>query len=337
MVATRADVARLAGVSSSTVSYVISGQRTISAATKERVEQAMRELDYTPNVFAQGLAGARGGIVALHYPYSTRGVTSSEFEYVSAVAERARVRGYSLLLWSHPIDDLEGLKSLVSQRLVDGVILMELTADDQRVQVMKRTRVPFVTIGRPDDSEGLVFTDNDYESMGRQAIDHLADLGHTSIAFLSQTSGPLDRGYGPLLRVAKSLELPVRRRGVHLVTVPAHDSVQGGRDAFARFAALEPRPTGVVAFNEMATAGFVHAATVAGTAIPADVSLVALSMGHIAAETMSPPLTTVTPSSEQIATTAVDDLADLIEGRSSDAPQVLIAPTLTVRESSASA
>lgn len=293
MPATRDDVARLAGVSSSTVSYAISGRRTISVATRRRVEAAMAELNYTPNAFARGLAGARGGILALHYPYGRRGVTSSEFEYVAAATDRARERGYHLLLWSNPIDDVEGLGSLVSEGLVDGVILMELTARDDRVAVLSRSRLPFTNIGRPDDVEGLWFVDADYDSLARQAVDHLADLGHRRVFFLGQSIRAPERGSGPLDRTTRALRGPADERGLSLETHAATDSVPGGRRAFDAFAASTARPTAVLAFNEMALAGFVQAAAAAGRSIPDDLTVVALSIGDLAAEMTSPPLTTV--------------------------------------------
>jgi len=335
MAATRDDVARLAGVSSSTVSYALSGRRTISAATRQRVEEAMAELNYTPNAFARGLAGARGGILALHYPYGRRGVTSSEFEYVAAATDRARERGYHLLLWSNPIDDVEGLGALVSEGLVDGVILMELTAHDDRVGVLTGSRMPFSNIGRPDDVDGLWFVDADYDSLGRQAVDHLADLGHRRVFFLSQTIAAPERGSGPLDRATHALAGPARRRGLTLETHLADNSVPGGREAYAAFARSGARPTAVLAFNEMALAGFVQAAAAAGRSIPGDVTVVALSIGDLAAEMTSPPLTTVNPPGAEIAATAVDDLVDRIEGRRHEAPHVLVRPRLIVRGSSA--
>ncbi|MBF4599998.1 LacI family DNA-binding transcriptional regulator [Frigoribacterium sp. VKM Ac-1396] len=337
MPATRDDVARLAGVSSSTVSYAISGRRTISAATRQRVERAMAELNYTPNAFARGLAGARGGILALHYPYGRRGVTSSEFEYVAAATDQARRRGYHLLLWSNPIDDVEGLGSLVSEGLVDGVILMELTSHDDRVAVLRRSRLPFTNIGRPDDVEGLWFVDADYEALGRLAVDHVADLGHRHVFFLSQAIEAPERGSGPLGRATASLTRPARRRGLEVETHPAENSVPGGREAFAAFDSSPHRPTAVIAFNETALAGFVQAAATAGRSIPADVTVVALSIGDLAAEMTSPPLTTVAPPGTEIAAAAVDDLVDRIEGRRLDAPQVLVGPRLTVRGTSGTA
>lgn len=337
MAATRDDVARLAGVSSSTVSYAISGRRTISAETRLRVERAMAELNYTPNAFARGLAGSRGGILALHYPYGRRGVTSSEFEYVAAATDRARARGYHLLLWSNPIDDVEGLGSLVSEGLVDGVILMELTAQDARVPVLTAARIPFTNIGRPDDARSLWFIDADYEAMGRLAIDHLADLGHERVFFLSQTIGAAERGSGPLVRATRSLAAPAADRGVRIETHRADISVSGGRAAFDAFETRPSRPTAVLAFNETALAGFVQAAALAGRTIPRDVTVVALSIGDLAADMTSPPLTTVSPPGVEIAAAAVDHLADRLEGRREEAPHLLVAPALVVRGSSARA
>jgi DNA-binding LacI/PurR family transcriptional regulator len=334
MPATRDDVARLAGVSSSTVSYAISGRRTISAATRQRVERAMAELDYTPNVFARGLAGARGGIIALHYPYGRRGVTSSEFEYVAAATDRARERGYHLVLWSNPIDDVAGLRSLVSEGLVDGVILMELTARDERVDVLSGSRLPFTNIGRPDDSEGLWFVDADYQSLGRQAVDHVADLGHRRVFFLSQAIVAPERGSGPSRRATAALGEPAARRGIAVETHLADNSVPGGRAAYEAFATSPHDPTAVIAFNEMALAGFVQAAAAAGRSIPADFTVVALSIADLAADMTSPPLTTVAPPGPEIAAAAVDDLVDRIEGGRHEAPQVLVAPRLTVRGTS---
>jgi len=334
MGATRDDVARLAGVSSSTVSYALSGRRAISEATRQRVERAMLELDYTPNAFARGLAGARGGILALHYPSSPRGVTSSEFEYVAAATERARSHGYHLVLWSNPLDDVEGLGSLVSERLVDGVVLMELTSHDSRVGVLERAGVPFTNIGRPDDSRRLWFVDADYEAMGRLAVEHVADLGHEHVFFLSQDVGALERGSGPVTRTTRALEAPVRERGLHVDVVHAETSVRGGRDAFATFEGLAPRPTAVLAFNEMALAGFVQAAALAGCRVPDDLTVVALSIGDLAADMTSPPLTTVSPPGAEIAAAAVDDLVAAIEDRRGPVPHLLVAPRLTVRGSS---
>ena len=295
----------------------------------------MVELNYTPNAFARGLAGSRGGILALHYPYGRRGVTSSEFEYVAAATDRARERGYHLLLWSTPIDDVESLESLVSEGLVDGVVLMELTPEDDRVAVLTEARVPFTNIGRPDDVAGLWFVDADYDVLGRLAVEHLVALGHERAFFLSQSVGSHERGSGPLARASRALDDAARRAALALEVHEAPVSVTGGRAAFDAFVASPSRPTAVVAFNETALAGFVQAAALAGCSVPHDVSVVALSIGDLAADMTSPPLTTVSPPGVELAAAAVDHLVDRLEGRRQDALHLLVAPVLVVRGSSA--
>nr|BFF13432.1 hypothetical protein GCM10025699_47350 [Microbacterium flavescens] len=91
----------------------------------------------------------------------------------------------------------------------------------------------------------------------------------------------------------------------------------------------------MLAFNETALAGFVQAAALAGRSIPHDVTVVALSIGDLAADMTSPPLTTVSPPGVEIAAAAVDHLADRLEGRREEAPHLLVAPALVVRGSSA--
>lgn len=324
--ATRADVARRAGVSPSTVSYVISGQRTISADTRERVTRAMQELDYTPNPFARGLAGARTGIIALHFPPGQHGLTATQFEYVSAAAEHCRRRGCHLLLWSSPIDDLAGLRSLASQGPVDGVIIMEVRAVDPRIRVLQESGRPFAMIGRADDSEGVAYVDNDFESLSRQAIDHIADLGHRHVVHLTNHAD---------LRFRRTLGLPAKRRGVLLTEDFVEGSVTGGHQAFARLGRLTPRPTAIVCAEEMVMLGLFHAAALAGVPIPESLTVVGLTVDGVAAELFTPRLTTVAPPAREIAIRAVDALMDMIEGGARSFPQVLVAPLLFDRGSSA--
>ena len=331
--ATRDDVARLAGVSPSTVSYVISGRRTISEATKARVVAAMRELNYTPDAFAQGLAGSRRGILALHFPTSVDGYSSTEFEYVTAAMERARALGYHMLLWSNPMTDVMGLESLVGQKLVAGVLLMEVSINDPRFDVLRRAGIPFASIGRPDDSADLSYVDNDFAQAGRIAVDYLADLGHQSILYINVSVEDQKAGNGPAIRTARAISEAVRLRGMSMQEVPVENNARGGRTALDAYRDLHPRPTAVLALKEFATAGFVNAAGMASLRIPEDLSVIALGVGDRSAEMVAPALTTVAPPGGAVSHAAVDALVQKIEGRSQGAMQQLIAPLMTVRDS----
>ncbi|UTT40642.1 LacI family transcriptional regulator [Glutamicibacter mishrai] len=332
--ATRDDVAHLAGVSPSTVSYAISGRRTISDATKAKVLAAMRELNYTPDAFAQGLAGARRGILALHFPTNVDGYSSTEFEYVTAAMERARTLGYHMLLWSNPMTDVMGLESLVGQKLVAGVLMMEVAINDLRFGVLRRAKVPFASIGRPDDSDDVSYVDNDFAEAGRIAVEYLAGLGHSSIMYINVSEEDQQAGNGPAIRTARAISDAAREYGVQMQEVPVENNARGGREALDAYLKMDLRPTAVVALKEFATAGFVNAAVMASLRIPEDLSVIALGVGDRSAEMVAPALTTVAPSGEQISHAAVDALVQQIEGRTTGVVQKLIAPIMSVRESS---
>src|SRR5215213_9288338 len=99
---TMADVAKRAGVALSTVSHALSGKRPISAETKQRIFQAMADLDYQPHALARSLATRRSHIVALHVPPPIDGLVESQFIFVASAAEAVRKMGYNLLLWTAP-------------------------------------------------------------------------------------------------------------------------------------------------------------------------------------------------------------------------------------------
>jgi DNA-binding LacI/PurR family transcriptional regulator len=332
---TREDVARRAGVSPSTVSYALNGQRPISPATRERVEAAMRDLEYAPNAFAAGLAGARKGILALHYPADQHGLGTTQFEYVAAASERARHRGYHLLLWTNPSEDLAGLTALLNQGLVDGILLMEVMLNDPRIPVLQHARVPFATIGRPADSDGIIYVDDDFDSLAQQAIDHAADLGHRNVVYLTQPREIIESGHGPLARTGRAIATAATHRGITLTPLHAPGTVRAGHDALTQLQQITPRPSAIISFNEMATSGLLHAAAVANLAIPEQLTIIVLSMAPAAATMLTPPLTTVSPPSKTIAASAIDALTDLIEDKTIEMPQRLITPTLTIRASSA--
>lgn len=220
--ATRDDVARLAGVSASTVSYAISGRRQISAATRERVLAAMEQLDYTPNAFARGLAGTRKGILAFNYPLKDEGWTPMEVRYIETATAAAQAHGFHLLLWPNAADDVQSLGALLSQRLVDGVIALEVQLDDPRIELFAERGVRFVLLGRTEDTSGLAYVDTDFAAAARTALEYLVDRGHRNLIFVGE--GRYEQGHGPMVRTVTELEASAQRFGVRLTQIlgPSH-------------------------------------------------------------------------------------------------------------------
>ena len=133
--ATITDVARLAGVSVSTVSYVVSGTRPISVSTSRKVRAAMDELGYQPNAFARGLASRRTRTLGLMFPTPERGLGVTELEFITSAAQACRRAKYQMVLWTTQIHESAELKALTGSGLVDGVIVMEVRLVDERVDL----------------------------------------------------------------------------------------------------------------------------------------------------------------------------------------------------------
>ncbi len=331
---TRKDVAERAGVSQSTVSYVISGKRTISSATRQRVERVMKELEYTPNAAARSLAGAGSGIVALHFPVTQPAPSAIEFEYLSSIAQRAQSHGYNLLLWSGAIDEFGDLSTLVGSHMVEGVVLMEVRLDDPRIRTLQAQGVPFTLLGRPAKTEGLYCVDDDFGVLGSLAIDHVADLGHREVLYVTREEAYLQAGSGPAQRTLEALNHAAALRGVGLSTLAVESSIRGGVAAIDYLLSLPTPPTAVVGFNEFAVAGLIQSAAHSGIKIPEDLTVVGLSFPNAMAEILNPPVTTVGPDPKQLAEAAMDMLVELLEGADPPAQCILLEPRLTVRDSS---
>jgi DNA-binding LacI/PurR family transcriptional regulator len=329
-VATRDDVARLAGVSASTVSYAISGRRRISEETRERVFAAMRELDYTPNAFAQGLAGSRKGILALNYPLKDEGWTPMEVRYFETATAAAHERGFHLLLWPNAAHDIATLTELISQQLVDGVIAMEVEWDDPRIQLFTERGIRFVLLGRNADPAGLAYVDTDFGSAARRALEYLVDRGHRDIVFVGEAR--LEEGHGPMVRTIQELQASSRRFGVELRSHTGPRSYATGRDAYRRLRASGVPTSAAIVFNEPATIGLMHAAQRDGLSIPGDLSVVSIGMGEDAAE-LDPPVTTLTPPVAELTDAAVRMLVAMVEDHPLTRPEVLLDARLVERAS----
>ena len=330
--ATVADVARLAGVSVSTVSYALTGNRPISAATRSRIERAMQKLGYTPNPFARGLKGKSGKIIALSCPIGGAGVPGlTMVEYVMSASQRAQERGYHLLLWTTPIDTVEELAGLARQGLVDGVVVMEVQMRDRRIEVLSQADLPFVLIGRSADPISVDFIDADFDQCARLAVDHLAGLGHAHLGVVTDPRVNAQRGRGASRRVVAGLRVAASRAGVRVTVVHCGFSTDAGRRAYRALLDSDPEITGVIVPNNEAISGVMAAAIESGRRIPDQLSVLGLVMTSAQAELTIPAVTAVTPRVSDMGRSAVDQLIDRVEGASGDRHQALFPGELELR------
>jgi DNA-binding LacI/PurR family transcriptional regulator len=331
---TMLDVARRANVSLSTVSYALNGTRPISEKTRQHIFAVMDELGYRPNILARGLASKRSKIIALLFPTPERGLGITELEFVTSAADIARDLGYNLILWPSELRDIGELRKFTQQGLVDGVILMEVRLNDERVNLLRRIDFPFSMIGRCEDLTSLSYTDLDFEQTAFAVVDYLRKLGHTHIGFLNQSKSLYDQGYGPAVRTQAGFEKAMQSRGLSAVTRFCRTAPQAGYEAFNELLAEHPDLTALVIMNERAVPGIIQAILDHGWKIPEDFSLVGVVSSAHAAEMMRPPLTTMDVQTKELGHLGVELLIQKLDGQTGKNRQVLLPSTLTVRGTS---
>jgi len=331
--ATMKDVADRAGVSLSTVSYVLSGARPISEPTRLLILKAMEELNFHPNAVARALASKRSRVLGLVLSPGDRGLGSSEFEFVQGAAEAARMLNHHLVLLTEGMDSETDLAYLKQQALVDGVILMEVHLHDPRVTWLKNLGLPFSLLGRPDPALGLPFADIDFDDSFRQVVDHLAGLGHRRIGFVNQGRDLFEGEYGPVVRGQRALETACAAQGIEVTTVFSAPTPRDGWAAANSLLGGPKPPTAVVVMNDRALPGLLQALAARNLRVPEDLSVVSAVTSPAAAEMMVPALTSADNPSRELARLAVANLIKTIEHPEAALERYLIPCRLTPRSS----
>ncbi|MEU5092504.1 LacI family DNA-binding transcriptional regulator [Streptomyces sp. NPDC021356] len=328
---TLAEVAQHAGVSASTVSYVLSGKRSISAGTRERVEHSVRELGYHPNAGARALASSRSNVIALMIPLRTDMYVPVMMEIAIAVATTARAHGYDVLLLTGE-EGPDAVRRVTGSGLADAMILMDVELEDERLPLLRGTDQPCVLIGLPADAAGLTCVDLDWGATGALCVEHLAKLGHRDIAVIGEAPAVYERHTGFAERTLDGLRSRARELGLKVL----HRPCEGGYDAMAATLAriFDERPgtTGFVVQNESAVEPLLALLRRQGRAVPEDVSVAAICPDQVAVQA-SVRLTSVAVPAQEMGRCAVERLVAKLDGRDGD-EVVLIAPQLTVRASS---
>ncbi|WP_177232196.1 LacI family DNA-binding transcriptional regulator [Agromyces sp. CF514] len=280
-------MAKVAGVSISTVSYALSGKRTIAASTRQRIEAAIRELDYEPNAGARMLAGTTTNILALSAPIHTDGHLPTHMRFVTAVVDTARRHDYDVLLLATD-DDVSGIRRVAASSLVDGVVAMGVKAHDERVDIVRRAKLPAAFIGIPgvvgepggsgdgDLGEGVACVDLDFEHAGRLAVETLAEAGHRSIGVVGHPPTYLERGTGFVQRFNAGLEAEAAARGIRLTVVSPTLARGAAERAFDELLEVSPELTAVVFHcNEPVVEAVLRRVRERGLDVPRDLSLFA--------------------------------------------------------------
>ena len=336
--ATIEDVARRAGVSRSTVSYALSGKRSISIRTRERIEAAIADLGFTPNAGARALATSQTKVIGLFVQFFADEFSPAMLQYILPISDAARDAGYDILM----VTDTDGpraLERVCASGMVDGVILLNVGYEDARLPVLTRMGRPGSMVGAPHhgpgDGDGFDVFDLDFPASGRLLVDHLAGLGHHEITLITPPEEVYARGGAYAWRFRDAVVERSAERGLDLrwqygqtrqpgVSRQFHEILDAGAG------------TAMIIHNDAAVAALPPVLSARGVRVPDDLSVVGVyseDFGRL----FSLPYTAVETAPDDLGRLAVHALVQRMgDPAGGPAPAVgFIAPRLVERGSTA--
>lgn len=324
------DVARLAGVSTSTVSHVINKDRFVSDAITEKVDAAIKALNYAPSALARSLKLNQTHTIGMLITASTNPFYS---ELVRGVERSCFERGYSLVLCNTEGDEQRMNRNLetLMQKRVDGLLLLCTETHQPSLEIMQRyPSIPSVMMDwAPFDGDSDLIQDNSLLG-GDMATRYLIERGYTRIACIS----------GPLDKTPARLRLEGYREAMHNAQLPILDGYEitsnfefgGGLDAMQKLLAHPERPDAVFVGNDAMAVGVYQALYQAGLRIPQDMAVIGYDDIELA-RYMTPPLTTIHQPKDELGELAIDVLIHRIAQPGQKQQRMQLTPELVVRGS----
>lgn len=331
------DIARLAGVSRSTVSRVINHHPNVSPPTRERVWQVIREQNYHPNQIARMLATQRAQILGIVISQSATVFFDDPSAYfptlIQGIAEVANQQNYSTLLWLGASGDNDGQepfhRRIAHNRLADGLVLLSSSASQSLISRLVETPVLFVTIERPHHfADRVSYVTIDNAQAARTAVEHLIQLGRRKIAIITgppENTDSQDRvvGYRQAMEAAG---LAVNPEWIIFDSFTSEAGLRGMN-------ALLPHDLDAVfAASDQIAVGVLQTLREAGVCVPDDIAVVGFD-DLPAATATTPQLTTIHHPIREKGANATRLLLDLIEGSILEPQQIILPTRLVIRQS----
>lgn len=322
------DVARRAGVSPTTVSHALGGQRPVSEAARQRVQEAVAELGYRPHPGARSLKASGTGVIAL---CAVNGTTSSSyagleyyFRIIQGVTEVAHEQEFALVVIP---DSRNGV--YWDRLLFDGAIISDPASGDANLRFLRSQGLPYVTIGRdPDRPDEGYWIDDDAEAGTRMILDHLLAHGARDVAVVTWLT--TDYWTQTALRVYETwcAEHGVEPR-IEEVTEDGEEALEA---AAKRLLEGPDRPDAVFGVYELPAIAVLRRAAELGIAVPGEL-MVAGPSDFGLAEKSEPPMTTLEYDAVRHGREAAELLIRLVRGEPIDEPREVLQVALVERES----
>jgi LacI family transcriptional regulator len=336
--ATIKDVAKKAGVSIATVSFVLnerSGQ-SISEEVKRRVHRAVRQLNYHPNAAAAGLARKRTRNVAIIFYREESLIANQFYSFVIQGAIKQAIESEYNLLFSYVEGSYEGVQDLpkiVREKNVEGALFMQ-RIHPQLIKDIQARGVPVVAIDIYPQLKNVNSLEIDNRRGGMLAAEHLIRLGHRSVAFLQAAADRpsiAERGEGFALGLIKQdVQFSPKSHVLECRSL----TFEAGYEKALAILPRKRRPTGLFCANDEMAAGVLRAAHELGLKVPDVLSVVGFDDITMSNYT-DPPLTTISVVKEHLGRRGMTRLLELVEGTDQEVKHELVPVELMVRRSTA--
>ncbi len=325
------DIADRVGKSVPTVSRALAGFNDISPKTREEIQRVAREMGYEPNATARQLQRQRTDTIGLILPPINQLRISDPFfgEFLTGIVECAGKSGFGLNVSLDDDDDV--YLTQIRSRRVDGFVVVRVKRQDERIETLKKHGVPFVAFGRVEGTNDFPFVDEDDAYGIRQIVDHLVSLGHTRLACIHEPtiySKSYNRVQG-FLDGLKANNLPYNPD----LMVETNFRQRSGRISALRLLDLPEPPTAIVAVNDLLALGALSAVQERGLVVGRDVSITGYDNIWLS-DSSHPTLTTVDQPAQELGRLVADILIKIITGEPIEKSQILLKPSLVIRESS---
>jgi len=305
------EVADLAGVSQMTVSRVLNNSEVVRENTRKKVEEAIRALNYRPNLLARGLAGGQALFIGLVYNNPSNSYIS---EILVGALNQCRSMGHYLVLEDCRSDERHADQRSVVERIaaagLSGVLVIPpLSEDNALLDGLRAQDIPAVVIAPPQGRTDFPSVSIDDEAAAEAMMLDLFEQGHTDIAFIrgDEAQNAARRRYRGYLTALKAKGIPVRQEWI----AKGDFNYRSGMSAAMELLSAPDRPSVIFACNDDMAAGAVAAIQAQGLKVPADVSVVGFDDSSIASG-IWPTLTTVRQPISQMASRAVELLAERV-------------------------
>lgn len=325
------DVARVSGVSTATVSRVLSKPEMVRASTREAVMSAVRQLDYQPDAAARALASGRSRTVGCVIPTLDHAIFARSTQAMQTTLARA---GYQLLVASHEYDpavEFEVVRVL-QQRGVDALVLVGTDHAPGLWKALRAWDKPSVLTWSCDARLPSIGFDN--EAAGRMAIEHLLALGHRRIGVISGLTSHNDRARSRIEGARQALKQAGLKLPPSLLTEQVFN-LNGGRNGLLALMAARQPPTAIFCGNDLLATGALLEAQRMGLKVPRQLSICGID-NHELAEAINPGLTTINLPTLDLGRITANSVLSAIAGEAI-AAQALLPFELVVRGSTAAA